>query len=327
MNFSAVLKWIFDVFYYVTDAFTMRSHFRTVLEKPGTVTINNSAFSNLSKLPVCGGKLSSSTNRHGAILVSCVKNSETTVTSKSNSDPNGAVISDNQPNGLLEKKSPSSATFPNGFEALLTEVCDETKIAELKLKNIKSHFMNVKLIAMEQDMFRFVHEAEIDFGPFQIHMKRNIDGPPVPAPVVPQITAPPVPSKPANASAPAAPPSPPKSSLEKVSPFTNVSIEKVAKLAAIEASGATGYVIVSSPTVGSFRRARTLKGKKQPPACKEGDVIKEGQVIGFLDQFGTQLPVRSGVGGEVLKLLYNDGEAVGYGDPLIAVLPSFHGIK
>ncbi|KAK4403432.1 hypothetical protein Sango_0711800 [Sesamum angolense] len=279
---SAVLKWIFDVFYYVTDAFT---------------------------------------TRHGAILVSCVKHSETTVTSKSNSDPNGAVISDNQPNGLLEKKSPSSATFPNGLryscdlifafvnssvwlkmpllcklKALLTEVCDETKIAELKLK----------------------------FGPFQIHMKRNIDGPPVPAPVVPQTTAPPVPSKPANASAPAAPPSPPKSSLEKVSPFTNVSIEKVAKLAAIEASGATGYVIVSSPTVGSFP---TLKGKKQPPACKEGDVIKEGQVIGFLDQFGTQLPVRSGVAGEVLKLLYNDGEAVGYGDPLIAVLPSFHGIK
>ncbi|KAK4436472.1 hypothetical protein Salat_0810900 [Sesamum alatum] len=279
-------------------AFTTGSRFRTVLEKPGTVTINNSAFSNLSKLPVCGGKLSSSTNRHGAILVSCVKNSETTVTSKSNSDPNGAVLSDNQQNGLLEKKSPSSVTFPNGFEALLTEVCDETKIAELKLK----------------------------FGAFQIHMKRNIDGPPVPAPVFPQTTAPSVPSKPANASAPAAPPSPPKSS-DKVSPFTNVSIERAAKLAALEASGATGYVIVSSPTVGSFRRARTLKGKKQPPACKEGDVIKEGQVIGFLDQFGTQLPVRSGVAGEVLKLLYNDGEPVGYGDPLIAVLPSFHGIK
>lgn len=134
------MKWTFDVFYYATDAFTKGSHFRTVLEKPGTVTINYSAFSNLSKLTVCGGKLSSSTNRHGAILVSCVKNSETPVTSKSNSelfyctniegkmsselnffviicvfisnsgDPNGAV---------LEKKSPSSMTFPNGFEVFL----------------------------------------------------------------------------------------------------------------------------------------------------------------------------------------------------------------
>ncbi|THG02786.1 hypothetical protein TEA_029033 [Camellia sinensis var. sinensis] len=60
----------------------------------------------------------------------------------------------------------------------------------------------------------------------------------------------------------------------------------------------------------------------------EGEVIKEGQVIGFLDQFGTELPVKqSDVAGEVIKLLFNDGEAVGYGDPLIAVLPSFHGIK
>lgn len=56
-------------------------------------------------------------------------------------------------------------------------------------------------------------------------------------------------------------------------------------------------------------------------------MIEEGQVIGFLDQFGTQLPVKSDVAGEVLKVLYSDGEAVGYGDPLIAVLPSFPGIK
>lgn len=27
-------------------------------------------------------------------------------------------------------------------------------------------------------------------------------------------------------------------------------------------------------------------------ACVQGDVIKEGQIIGFLDQFGTELPVR-----------------------------------
>ncbi|GKU92194.1 hypothetical protein SLEP1_g5956 [Rubroshorea leprosula] len=56
-------------------------------------------------------------------------------------------------------------------------------------------------------------------------------------------------------------------------------------------------------------------------------MIKEGQVIGYLDQFGTHFPVRADVAGEVLKLLANDGDAIGYGDPLVAVLPSFHGIK
>ncbi|KAL7107572.1 hypothetical protein ACP275_06G063200 [Erythranthe tilingii] len=275
------------------------SHLKSGVERPAMITMNNAAFYNLSRLPVFGGNTVSSTNRHGALLVSCVKTSEATVTAKSKGDPNGAVLADSPQNGSPEKKSPINATFPNGFENLLSEVCDETKIAELKVK----------------------------IGGFELHMKRNIDGPAISAPVVSQTTVPSLPSKPANELSPSAPPPPSKSSAEKVNPFANVSVEKAAKLAALDASGSSGYVIVSSPTVGSFRRARTLKGKKQPPACKEGDLIKEGQVIGYLDQFGTELPVNSDVAGEVLKLLYNDGEAVGYGDPLIAVLPSFHGIR
>ncbi|KZV16809.1 biotin carboxyl carrier protein of acetyl-CoA carboxylase 2, chloroplastic-like [Dorcoceras hygrometricum] len=274
------------------------SHSNATFERPGVITMNNGVFSNASRLNLCDGKIFSSTNRHRALSVSCVKTSETALAAKSNGDPNGAIVPESQQHDLLEKKSNFRATFPNGFEDLLKEVCDETQIAELKVK----------------------------FGAFEIHMKRNIDVPTAPVPVFPQETSPPVPSKPVDVPT-SAPPPPPKSSVEKVSPFTNVSVEKTTKLAAVEAIRSDGYVIVSSPTVGSFRRARTLKGKKQPPACKEGDVIKEGQVIGFLDQFGTELPVKSDVSGEVLKVLYSDGEAVGYGDPLIAVLPSFPGIK
>ncbi|KAF9607118.1 hypothetical protein IFM89_032234 [Coptis chinensis] len=134
-----------------------------------------------------------------------------------------------------------------------------------------------------------------------------------------------VPSKPVAESAPtSSQPSPPK---ETISPFKYVSPEKSSKLASLEASGSNGYVLVSSPTVGSIQIGRTVKGKKQPPVCKVGDVIKEGQIIGYLDQFGTKLPVKSDVAREVLKLLFSDGEAIGYGDPLLAVLPSFHGIK
>ncbi|CAI9768274.1 unnamed protein product [Fraxinus pennsylvanica] len=275
------------------------SYLKSVLERPGTVTMNNAALSNQNKLPFYGGKYISFTNKRGAILVTCVKASESTVTSTSSGDPNGAILSDSHQNGFVEK-NPLQATFPKGFEALLTEVCEETKVAELKVK----------------------------FGDFQMHVKRNIATAPTPAPIVSPTSAPPVPTKPMNESSPVASlPSPPESSAEKISPFTNVSLDKAKKLAALEASGSSGYVIVSSPQVGSFRRAKTLKGKKQPPACKEGDVIKEGQIVGFLDQFGTELPVRSDVSGEVLKLLYDDGEAVGYGDPLVAVLPAFHGIK
>ncbi|XP_011076643.1 uncharacterized protein LOC105160843 [Sesamum indicum] len=273
------------------------SHLKSILGRPGMITMKNSAFCNPSRLPIYGRNITSSTSGRGALLVSCVKTSEATVTATSKGNSNGAFLSDSQQNRLSEKKSSPSATLPKGFEALLSEVCDETEIAELKFK----------------------------IGSFEFHMKRKIDAPTIPPPVVSRITAPPVPSKQANESTPAVPPPQPKT--EKVSPFTNVSIEKAAKLAALEASGSSSYVLASSPTVGSFRRARTLKGKKQPPACKEGDMIKEGQTIGFLDQFGTELPVKSDVAGEVLKFLYADGEAVGYGDPLIAVLPSFHDIK
>ncbi|CAN4102334.1 unnamed protein product [Withania somnifera] len=267
---------------------------------PGVIPTNSISFSKSTKFPLKdysnGARFVSSPIKHGRLILSCAKISESTVTARSG----GVVLADShQKVPVPTKSSPlPTTTFPKGFEALITEVCDDTEVAELKLK----------------------------VGYFELHLKRNIEGPVMPAPVV--SAPPPSASKPSILStATALAASPGKSSSEKVSPFTNVAAEKSAKLAALEATGAIGYVLVSCPTVGSFRRARTLKGKKQPPACKEGDVIKEGQIIGFLDQFGTELPVRSDAAGEVLKILYNEGEAAGYGDPLIAVLPSFRGIN
>ncbi|XP_059627933.1 uncharacterized protein LOC132270749 isoform X2 [Cornus florida] len=270
------------------------SRVRSILERPGMVPVHNTTCNISSRLNIqgltVGGKLVAAPRKREGTLVSCLKTSETTMTAKSD------VSKDSHPQGSVVKNSMQSATFPSGFEKLVLDVCDETQIAELKLK----------------------------VGEFEMHLKRNIGATKAPMPVFSQTTPTPTPIKPIIESAPA---EPPKSSSEKITPFTNVSEVKSAKLAALEASEASGYVLVSSPTVGSFRRGRTLKGKKQPPICKEGDVIKEGQTIGFLDQFGTELPVKSDVAGEVVKLLFDDGEAIGYGDPLVAVLPSFHGIE
>ncbi|XWS65788.1 hypothetical protein CRYUN_Cryun05aG0143700 [Craigia yunnanensis] len=240
-----------------------------------------------------GGKNNSST-RQNVTLISCVKTPEATITVNSN------VPLDSTTQGLLEKKISRNATFPNGFEALVLEVCDETEVAELKMK----------------------------IGDFEMHLKRNVGATQAPLSNISPTTAPPIPTKPMSEIVAATPPpSQPKPSPEKPTPFKNVAFGKSSKLAALEASGSSNYVLVSSPIVGTFQRGRTVKGKKQPPICKEGDLIKEGQVIGFLDQFGTELPVKSDVAGEVLKLLFDVGDGVGYGDPLIAVLPSFHGIK
>ncbi|KAI4385633.1 hypothetical protein MLD38_003633 [Melastoma candidum] len=240
----------------------------------------------------------SSAVRGAKAVVSCGKTAEGAAAAAAALSKDGGIP---QPK---EKISSPLSTFPSGFEGLLLEVCDETEIAELKVK----------------------------VGDFEMHVKRNIGAvPSAHSAVVSPVAAPPIPSEPMEKSGPPAPlpptSSPAKPSAEKTSPFANVTFGKSKKLNALEASGASGYVLVASPTVGSFRRGRTVKGKRQPPSYKEGDLIKEGQVIGWLDQFGTELPVKSDVAGEVLKLLVDDGEGVGYGDPLIAVLPSFHGIK
>ncbi|XP_027124817.1 uncharacterized protein [Coffea arabica] len=88
-----------------------------------------------------------------------------------------------------------------------------------------------------------------------------------------------------------------------------------------------GLVMLQSPRVGFFRRSRTIKGKRAPPSCKKKQQVKEGQVLCFIEQLGGEIPIESDVSGEVVKILREDGEPVGYGDALIAILPSFPGIK
>ncbi|XP_008789922.1 biotin carboxyl carrier protein of acetyl-CoA carboxylase isoform X2 [Phoenix dactylifera] len=261
------------------------------LEKPAVAHVSN--VSNVAlKTPFSGGfMVAQGWNRTFLPYLKASKtNSVLTSEDRSSQEP-------------LEKISVQNSTFPIGFEALILEVCDETNIAEFKIK----------------------------IGDFEMHLKRDIESPRAPSPgthIVSPTTAPPIPSQPMNESGAAAQPVvSQKSPTAATSPFANISSAKASKLVALEASASNAYVLVSSPTVGTFQRGRTLKGKKQPPSCKEGDVIKEGQIIGFLDQFGNELPVKSDVAGEVVKVLCQDGEAVGYGDPLVAVLPSFHGIE
>ncbi|KAL6131672.1 hypothetical protein ACLB2K_070046 [Fragaria x ananassa] len=271
------------------------SQIRSFTDKPGVLPVYNARRPTYSRLYFQGMMVSEkfiySPQKRKGVLISCVKTTEAAKTE------NSSVLLDTKSESTSEG-SPQSTVFPSGYEALMLEVCDETEIAELKLK----------------------------IGDFQMHIKRNIGATSAPVSNISPTVAPPIPSPPMAASAPAPPPAAPKSSPAKATPFNNGSVAKSSKLAALEASGSNGYVLVTSPTVGSFRRGRTVKGKKQPPIFNEGDLIKEGQVIGYVDQFGTELPVKTDVGGEVLKLLFNDGDAVGYGDALIAVLPSFRGI-
>ncbi|OIT02795.1 PREDICTED: uncharacterized protein LOC109227425 [Nicotiana attenuata] len=187
----------------------------------------------------------------------------------------------------------ASPLIPNSYEveSFLTEICDTTSIAEVDLK----------------------------LGGFHLYVKRDLTGQSTTS--LPALSNPvnihsSVEVADSNGSA-----SSPSLAITKSSPPSD-GIQMMIDKAADE-----GLVIIQSPRVGYFRRSRTIKGKRAPPSCKEKQQVKEGQVVCFIEQLGGELPVESDVSGEVIKILRKDGDPVGYGDPLISVLPSFPGIK
>ncbi|XP_026460236.1 uncharacterized protein LOC113361084 [Papaver somniferum] len=197
--------------------------------------------------------------------------------------------------GQEEKQSTAakSQIIPNSFEvqSLLTEICDTTSIAEFELK----------------------------LGGFRLYVTRNLAS--NSQPMAPLISAPISADTSVNTS-----------ELNGSASSTSLAISKsVSALgesqSLVDDATDEGLVILSSPKVGFFRRSRTIKGKRAPPSCKEKQVVKEGQVVCYIEQLGGEIPVESDVSGEVVKLLREDGEPVGYGDALITILPSFPGIK
>ncbi|KAK8608537.1 hypothetical protein V6N13_023958 [Hibiscus sabdariffa] len=191
--------------------------------------------------------------------------------------------------GLTSQLIPNSS----GVESLVRDVCDTTSIAEFELK----------------------------LGGFRLYIVRDLAGKSEPLPV---IASPPPVSVRANKTVEA-----PESngavstSLAITKPLSSSGrIESFLDKAADE-----GLVILRSPKVGFFRRSRTIKGKRAPPSCKEKQIVKEGQVLCYIEQLGGVFPIESDVSGEVIKILREDGDSVGYGDALIALLPSFPGIK
>ncbi|CAI7791076.1 unnamed protein product [Closterium sp. NIES-54] len=179
--------------------------------------------------------------------------------------------------------------FRPQVQSLLMELCDETHIAELKVK----------------------------VGAFSLHVKRDVDGSignavaaaeaSAAAAAAPVVYAAPVPAFPMAESLPAA--------------------EPVAEVAAEpEKPKDEGLVYVTSPRVGIMRRGKLYKGKHGRPIVLEGAVVKKGQAMCFLEQLGTNLTIETEHAGTVVDFLVEDGVPVGYGEPLAAIRPSFPGI-
>ncbi|CAL5361462.1 unnamed protein product [Camellia sinensis] len=201
----------------------------------------------------------------------------------------------NLEDGSEEVKSSGSTSqlIPTSYEVefLVTQMCDTTSIAELELK----------------------------LDGFRLYVSRDLTGKSIPA-------SPPI-STPVSVSATVEAPhvngsvSPPSLAISKLLSSSS-RVQTLLDKAADE-----GLVIIQSPRVGYFRRSRTIKGKRAPLSCKEKQAVKEGQVLCYIEQLGGEIPVESDVSGEVIKILLEDGDPVGYGDAVITILPSFPGIK
>ncbi|XP_058226766.1 uncharacterized protein LOC131335445 [Rhododendron vialii] len=192
-----------------------------------------------------------------------------------------------------EAKCTTSQLIPNSYEVecLLNQICDTSSIAEFELK----------------------------LGGFRLYVLRDLTGKSKPE-------SPPI-SAPVNTSSTVEAPdqngyvSSPSLAISKPMPSSN-GVQSLLDRAVDE-----GLAILKAPRVGYFRTSRTVKGKRLPPLCQEGQTVKEGKVVCFIEQFGGVLPVMCDTSGEVIKIVREDGEPVGYGDALMAILPSFPGIK
>ncbi|XP_010254348.1 PREDICTED: uncharacterized protein LOC104595346 isoform X2 [Nelumbo nucifera] len=222
-----------------------------------------------------------STKQKKPLSVSCSSSSEVETAADLDS------LQEKKSNGITRQIIPNSTEV----QALLTEICDTTYIAEFELK----------------------------LAGFRLYVTRDVAGKSAPPP--------PPSSLPANVSTTSDAPalngsvSTPSLAIAKAVPSSG-EIQRMLNKDTDES-----LVILQSPKVGYFRRSRTIKGKRAPPSCQEKQVVKEGQVLCFIEQLGGQIPIESDVSGEVIKILRDDGEPVGYGDALIAILPSFPGIK
>ncbi|CAL5229567.1 g12921 [Coccomyxa viridis] len=86
-------------------------------------------------------------------------------------------------------------------------------------------------------------------------------------------------------------------------------------------------VFLTAPKVGLMRRARYVKGKKvgKGNMVNDGDEVKAGQVLGFIEQLGTFMPVEAPQAGEIVSFAVEEGQPVEYNQPIVELAPFFGG--
>jgi acetyl-CoA carboxylase biotin carboxyl carrier protein len=77
-------------------------------------------------------------------------------------------------------------------------------------------------------------------------------------------------------------------------------------------------VTIEAPMVGTFYRASSPTAE---PYVREGDVVKEGQILCIIEAMKLMNEIETREGGRVAKILVDNGQAVEYGQPLFLIDP------
>jgi acetyl-CoA carboxylase biotin carboxyl carrier protein len=78
-------------------------------------------------------------------------------------------------------------------------------------------------------------------------------------------------------------------------------------------------VAIEAPMVGTFYRASSPTAD---PYVKEGDVVKEGQILCIIEAMKLMNEIEARRSGRIAKILVENGQPVEYGQPLFLVDPA-----
>jgi acetyl-CoA carboxylase biotin carboxyl carrier protein len=77
-------------------------------------------------------------------------------------------------------------------------------------------------------------------------------------------------------------------------------------------------VTIEAPMVGTFFRASSPTAE---PYVREGDVVKEGQILCIIEAMKLMNEIETRAGGRIVKILVDNGQAVEYGQPMFLIEP------
>ena len=80
----------------------------------------------------------------------------------------------------------------------------------------------------------------------------------------------------------------------------------------------TTSITIEAPMVGTFYRASSPTAD---PYVREGDMVKEGQILCIIEAMKLMNEIESKAAGRVAKILVENGQPVEYGQPLFVLEP------